>query len=141
MNFFQCLLCNQYLEIYKRGGNVRKSQINMLLLSTVLITLSIILAFIIYDHFYPGFLIKYFGSARLRGKDTGRLLGAVMGVVVFIFLKLTIGTKRWYDDTIEQFNSKSEEEQERIAKKGLRYFVIAFLPVIIFMLNALISMF
>ncbi len=141
MNFFQCLLCNQYAEISKRGGDARKAQLNMLLLSTVLITLYIILAFIYYDRFHPGFLNKYFNGNGLRGKDTGRLIGAVLGVIIFVLLKLTIGKKSWYDKTIEKFNGISEEEQKRTAQKGLRYFNIAFIPILLFMLTALLSLF
>ncbi|MES1219315.1 MAG: hypothetical protein ABUT20_27675 [Bacteroidota bacterium] len=141
MNFFQCLLCNQYAEISKRGGDARKGQLNLLLLCTVLITLYIILAFIVYDSFYPGFLIKKFGGLGMQGKAIGRLLAVVIGVVVFILLKQTIGKKIWYDATIEKFNSMSQEEQDSTRRKGVRYFFIAFIPVILFMVKAIFSVF
>jgi len=141
MTILQCLLCNQYAEISKRGGDARKAQLNTLLLATALITLLLIIAFVFYDKLNPGFLYKYLGGSSMRGKDIGRLLGAVVGVIIFILLKVTIGQKTWYDKTIEEFNNYSEEEQKRISRKGIRYFFIASLPVILFILDALFSLF
>lgn len=141
MNFFQYLFCNQYAEINDRGGNTRKAQFNTILLSTVLITLYIVIAFVVYDRFYPGFLEKHFSSGYANGKTAGKFLAAVIGLAVFFVLKILIGTKRWYDKTVEQFTGMLPDEQKQISKKGIRYFFIAALPVIVFILNALISVF
>jgi len=141
MTFFQYLLCNQYYDINKRGGNASKSHINTLMLSTVLMTLLIVTAFIFYDKVQPGFLSRNFGSWGINGKAIGRLLGAVIGVIIFIILKLTIGKQNWYDNTIEEFKNMNETEQDRISRKGLKYFFIASIPVIVFMLDAIFSIF
>ena len=141
MTFFQYLLCNQYHDINKRGGNASKSHINTLILSTVLITLLIVTAFIFYDKVYPGFLYKNFGNWGIDGKAIGKLLGAVIGVIIFILLKLTIGKQRWYDETINQFKGMYDAEQDRVSRKGLRYFLIAAVPVIAMMLDAIFSIF
>jgi hypothetical protein len=141
MNFFQYLFCNQYAEINGRGGNTRQAQINTILLSTVLITLYIVIAFVVYDQFYPGFLEKRFSSGYANGKTAGRFLAAVIGLMVFFVLKFFIGTKHWYDKTVEQYTGMLPEEQKRTSKKGIRYFFIAALPVIVFIVWALISVF
>jgi amino acid transporter len=113
MTFLQYLLCNQYADISKRGGNVRKAHINTLLLTTVLITLLIITAFVFFDQFHPGFLNKYLGGLGIREKDIGRLLAAVVGVIIFFLLKLTIGKKSWYDNTIEEFKRSKKNQPQR----------------------------
>lgn len=141
MTLLQCLFCNQYAEISKKGGDARKAQLNTLLLATVLITLLIITAFVFYDRLNPGFLNKYLGGLGIRGKDIGRLASAIVGVIIFFLLKFTIGQKSWYDKTIEEFNYQSEEEQKRISRKGIRFFFIASLPVIAFILDAIFSIF
>lgn len=137
----QSLLCNQYAEISKRGRDARKAQLNTLVLSIVLITLLIITAGIFYDKLNPGFLNKYLGGFGMRGKDIGRFLAAMIGIVIFFLLKLTIGKKNWYDKTIDEFNSKSEEEQKRISWKGILYFFLLSIPVIAFMTDAIFSIF
>ena len=141
MTLLQCLLCNQYADISKRGGNASKAHLNTLLLSTALITLLIITAFVFYDQLSPGFLNKYLNGLGMRGKDIGRLLGAIVGVIIFFLLKLAIGKKSWYDKTIEEFNNYSVEEQKRISRRGIRFFLIASLPVIFFILDAIFSVF
>jgi hypothetical protein len=141
MNFFQYLFCNQYAEISGRGGDGRKAQMNTLILSAALITLYIIIAFVVYGRFFPGYLEKNLSMAGMSGKNTGRLLAVVIGIIVFFMLKFFIGTKTWYDQTVKQFNGMLPEEQKRTGKKGLRYFFIAALPVIIFMVWALASLF
>jgi len=141
MTFFQYLLCNQYQDINKRGGNASKSHINTLILSTALITLLIVTGFIFYDKIHPGFLYKNFGNWGIDGKAIGKLLGAVIGVIIFIVLKLTIGKQSWYDETINQFKGMDDAEQDRISRKGLRYFFIASIPVIIMIADALFSLF
>ena len=141
MNFFQLLFCNQYAEIKGRGGDPRKAQLNTLILSGALITLYIIIAAIIYAYLSPGFVEKNFSMSGMSGKSIGRTLAAAFSLVVFFTLKILIGNKTWYDQTVEQVNRMLPEEQKRVAKKGIQYFVIASLPVFIFIVWALISLF
>jgi len=77
----------------------------------------------------------------MRGKDIGRFLAAIVGVIVFLLLKRTIGKKSWYDDTIEEFNNSDEDKQKRISRKGIRFFFIGSLPIILLMLAAIFSVF
>jgi hypothetical protein len=141
MNFFEYLFCNQYAEISNRGGNARKAQLNTIILSAALITLYIVLAFVAYGQLNPGYLEKIFSLGFVNGKAAGRFLGLTVGLVVFFILKFFIGSKEWYDKTVEQYNGMSPEEQKRASKKGIRYFFIASIPVIVFIMWALISVF
>ena len=138
MFFFQYLFYNQYSEISRRGGNAKQAQFNTIILATALITLLIIISFVAYDKFYPGFLEKNFTLGGMSGRAVGRLLGAVIGAIVFFVLKFFIGSKDWYDKMVDQFEMLSREEQDRLSKKGLRYFFIAALPVIGFIIWALV---
>ena len=141
MNFFQYLFCNQYAEIKDRGGDGRRAQANTLILSAVLISLYIIIVFLAYDYLYPGFVEKNLSMSGMNGRSIGRFLAAVISLIVFFTLKFLIGNKTWYDQTVEQFTRMLPEEQKRVAKKGIQYFVIASLPVAIFIGWALISVF
>jgi hypothetical protein len=98
----------------------------------------IIISFIAYDKFYPGFLQKNFSMGDMGGKTVGRFLGAVIGVIVFFILKFFIGSKHWYDRMVDQFEMLNQEEQDRLSKKGLWCFLIASLPVIGFIIWALL---
>ena len=42
---------------------------------------------------------------------------------------------------IQEFNNYSVEEQKRISRRGIRFFLIASLPVIFFILDAIFSVF
>ena len=141
MNFFQYLFCNQYAEIKGRGGDPRKAQWITIILSAVLITLYIVIAFVVYGYFYPGFLEKNLSMGDISGRSIGRSLALAVSLVTFFTLKSLIGSKSWYHQTVQQFNRMLPEEQKRIAKKGIQYFVIASLPVFIFIVWALISVF
>jgi len=141
MNFFQYFFCNQYAEIKGRGGDPRKAQWNTIVLSASLITLYIIIAFVVYGYFNPGFLETNLSLGGMSGRSIGRFLAAVVGIVVYLTLRFLIGNKTWYDQTVEQFDRMPPEEQKRVAKKGIQYFVIASLPVITFIGWALISVF
>jgi len=140
MIFFQYLFYNQYAEIKGRGGDPRRAQLNTLILSAVLITLYVILTFVVYDHFYPRFLEKNL-SMGASGRNIVRTLALAISLVVFFTLRFLIGNKTWYDQTVERFDRMAPEEQQRVAKKGIRYFVLASLPVVIFIMWALISIF
>jgi hypothetical protein len=94
-------------------------------------TLWLIIAIILYDYIQPGFLRNNFAVAGLSGKNTGKFLGVVFGVIIFLCLKFSIGTKNWYDKTIDQFRSLNEEEQKKISKKGIRFVIIGFIPVML----------
>jgi len=141
MTPFQCLLCNQYAEITKNGRDGRKAQLNTLMLLTVMFTLWVVIMMLLYDYIHPGFLRENVIVEGLSGKAIGRLLGCIVGVIIFICLKLTIGTKNWYNKTIEEYNSLPEEEQTRISKKGIRFFIIGFIPIMIGIVLAFTTVF
>jgi hypothetical protein len=138
MFFFQYLFYNQYAEISRRGGNSRQAQFNTIILSTALITMLIIVCFIVYGKFYPGFREKNLSMGGIGGKAVGRLMAAVIGVIMFFILKFFIGSKEWYNRMVDQFEMLGREEQDCVSKKGLRYFFIAALPVIGFIIWALV---
>src|SRR5258705_13124303 len=136
MNFFQSLFCNQYAEIKARGGDVTKAQLNTILLSTVLITLYIVIIFMLYGRLNPGFLERSFSTSNLSGRTVGRLLAAIVGLMVFILMRRAIGSKAWYDKTVNEFERMRPEEQKETTKKGIRYFMLVSLPVAVFILWA-----
>lgn len=141
MNFFQYLFCNQYAEISNRGGDSSKAQMNTILLSTALFTLYIVIIFVVYGRYHPGYLEEHFSMGRMNGKAVGSFLAAVIGLIVFFILRYFIGSKGWYERTVEQFNALHREEQKKISKKGIWYFFIAALPVILFIIWIFISVF
>lgn len=141
MIFFQFLFYYQYAEISGRGCNGRKAQMNTLILSAALITMYIVIAFVVFAQFNPGYLERNLSMGNINGKFTGRLLAIVIGLIVFFMLKIVIGSKTWYDQTVARYNGMLPEEQKRAGKMGIRYFLIASVPVVVFMLWALSSLF
>ena len=141
MFFFLYLFYNQYAEIKGRGGDTRKAQLNMLILSAALITMYIILAFVVYGYFYPWFLERNLSVAGMSGRTIGRFLAGAMGLIVFFSLRSMIGNKSWFDQAVTQYEKMPTEEQKRVAKKGIQYFVLASLPVAGFIIMALLSVF
>ena len=139
MNFFQYMFCNQYAEISGRGGDGRKAQVNTIILSTALITMYIILVVVAYGRFNPGVPDKLFSFGSMDGKAGGRFLAACLSLIVFFALKFRIGSRAWYDRTVNLYNGMLPEQQKTAAKKGKRYFLIVSLPVVSFILWALLS--
>jgi len=139
MVFFRYLFYNQYAEISRRGGNARQAQFNTIILSTAVFTLLLIGCFILYDKFHAGWLDSDPAISLMGGKAVGKLLGAVVGVVIFFILKFLIGSQSWYDRNVDAFESMSPDQQTRASKKGLRYFFIACIPVIVLILWVLAS--
>lgn len=141
MDFFQYLFCNQYAEIKGRGGDQTKAQLNTMLLSTILITLYVMIIFIIYGRWNPGFLERSFAVGKTSGRTVGRLLAAMVSLMVFFLMKAAIGSRAWYEKTVSEFEAIAPEEQKRVAKQGIRYFLLAFLPVAALLLWALLSVY
>ena len=112
-----------------------------MLLSTVLITLYIVILFVFYGKTNPGFLERSFAAGNMSGRTVGRLLAAIIGLMVFVLMRAAIGSKAWYEKTVSEFEGLAPEEQKRVAKKGIRNFMVAFLPVAVFIMWALISVF
>jgi hypothetical protein len=57
---------------------------------------------------------------------------AIVEVVIFFLLKLTVA-KKWYEKPLKNSMIWVKKNKKRISRKGISFFVIASLPVIIFM--------
>jgi hypothetical protein len=137
MNFFQSVFWNQYATISRRNGNTRIAQFYTILVSASLITLYLLIIAALYARLNP-----YQAEADLiNSESSGKLLAAGAGLVIFFTVRFLIGSKEWYEKTVELFLAMNAAEQQRAAKKGGRYLFIASLPVVIFILWLLASLF
>ena len=141
MNFFQYLFCNQYAKIKEKGGDERRAQFFTIIISTGLISLYIILIVVVYGRTNPPYLEKLLSWGMANNQRFAWFFAAVTNLTVFYSLKYFIGSKDWYAKTVEQYKNLLPEEQKQISKRGARYVFVASLPVIIFVMWAVISVF
>src|SRR6185295_16807211 len=112
-----CILCNQYLEITKKGRDGKNGLLNTQLLVTAMIIVYILIAFyfidLLSDHAYTDAM----QIGEWDGESIGKIFGLIAGGIIFLLLKNVIGPK-WYERTIQEFNTLSAEEKEDISKRG-----------------------
>jgi len=97
MNFFQSLFCNKYATSSGKGGDARIAQVYTIIVSAGLITLYVLIIPVVYARFNP----HQPGADLVNSKAAGKFLAFGISLVVFFTVRFLIGTKEWYDKTVE----------------------------------------
>ena len=137
MNFFQYVFCNQYAAIGNRSVNTRFAQFYTIIFSAGLATMYLLIIAVLYARLNP----HQAEADLITSKPTGVLFGSGTALVVFTTVRLMIGSKEWYDTAVAQYRDMNPEQRQRAARKGGRYLFIASLPVAVFILWLIASLF
>ena len=76
---------------------------------------------------------------RSSGKTIGRLIGIFLIILIYPIIKFTIGTKEKFDQTMTDFESMSDEDKEKTAKKGKLFFILSISSIAIPLLIGALS--
>jgi hypothetical protein len=129
MTIWDCITCNQYMELKERGKERAARQNGTLLVAIVFLSHFLLL---VYGGVWliPGLkpaivtaLGNFFGAAS--GSAIGRFIALPMIGVFYLIARYTIGTQRHYETTIREFNALPPEKQKRISTAGIAYFFIS----------------
>lgn len=127
MNLFKALYCNQYYELEPKGKGEEANMYGTRLL-TIALVFNVISCFILLMLLSPDFLDWWddllkdlFG--RRQSRVVGKLVALVPFVVVYPMVRFSLGTEANYSRLIERFKSLPAEDQKRISRKGLYYFL------------------
>lgn len=142
MNVFKALYCNQYYELEPKGKADTAKKMGTILnaVAIMLILLSIFFLLVVIIPDFDRALNKMFKSAfgRRSGRAVGKFIGLIIVALAFPIVRYTLGTERSYNKTINEFKSKSAQEQEAISKRGLKFFInvaiflgVSFLAVVV----------
>jgi hypothetical protein len=126
MNLFQSIYCNQYEELVRTGRDGDKAHKNGIIIITVAIVVNLFSLFFILMLLgragaLPGYIERMAGPTS--GKAIGRLIAAVMVIVVGAIVWVTFGREAYYRQTIRSFTTLPAEEQKRVARQGAVYFL------------------
>lgn len=127
MNLFQAIYCNQYEELLRTGRDAGKAHKNGIVIITVAIvinffTVALILVLMGKGSSFSPFVHRVAEGAG-SGRAAGRLIAAVMLLLVGAGVWGTFGKRSYYQRTIEAFSSMGEGDQKRVAKRGAAYFL------------------
>ncbi len=128
MNILKQLYCNQYYELKPQGkeASALDNGTKLVTIALVLYALSIsfllILIFPDLKDFFEDILQDIFG--RRSGRTIGQIIAALFFASFYFLVKLTLGKKESYENTIAEFETLVEEEQKKISKNGLIFFVL-----------------
>ena len=132
MDLFKTLYCYQYYRLNKEGkeGN---AQIMGNILSAIAFLLIVLSVYFLFVALFPDFEKDMMQElTKLFGRSSGKLFGKKILFVVFIaaypLMKYIYGTDEAYKKTILEFNTYSEIEKSKLAKKGSR--VLLFLTIL-----------
>ncbi|MFK7771180.1 MAG: hypothetical protein AB8F94_03535 [Saprospiraceae bacterium] len=130
MNLFESFYAGLYYSRKKEGMTVSGSPFSgnlLLAISLFMLTASILgmlaLAFPSLGDAFSGLLKDTFG--RKGGKRIGKII-AIFGVALFYpFVRYTVGTDYNYQKIIRSCDALSEEEFQKVAKKGTTFMGIS----------------
>ena len=125
MNLFQSIYCNQYAELKRNGRDTTKARKNGIILIAAMLVLDVFLFMMLINTFAqdsaPGkSLIKFFEQFG-SGRNTGKLLGAVLFFLIIGVVYITIGKQNYFDKTIRKFEDLEAAKQKRIEKNATIY--------------------
>lgn len=122
MNIFQAIYCNQYAELKRNGRDVSKARKNGILLITAMLVLDLFLLMMLINIFADdssiGITIKKLFSQLPTGRQSGRLIGIVLFVIVVSMVYVTVGRKEYFNKSILRFEALDEPMQKDIEKKA-----------------------
>ena len=130
MRILQIIYFSQYYELKKSGRDPQKGRLNGTLLSAVIIILNIVSLLIILLKLVPDQApfqwLKQTFTGYGSGKGWGKLIAAVLLIMISGLLWLTIGSKTSYNRIAEKFLILPEEAQQKTVKQALYAFLLSF---------------
>lgn len=125
MNIFQCVYCNQYEELVRTGRDGGKAHKNGIIIITVAIVVNIFaLAVLLILMGKGGFLTgpaHRIADMAGSGKAAGKLIAAVLIVIIGAIVWFTLGRDSYFEKTIYDFNGLPEDLQKRATRTGTIY--------------------
>src|SRR5688500_12393192 len=115
MNLFQSIYCNQYAELKRNGRDATKARKNGIILIAAMLVLDVFLFMMLINTFAQDSaagksMIKFFEQFG-SGRNTGKLLGAVLFFLIIGVVYITIGKQNYFDKTITKFEDLDEATQ------------------------------
>ena len=125
MNLFQSIYCNQYAELKRNGRDATKARKNGIILIAAMLVLDVFLFVMLINTFAKDSaagksLIKFFEQFG-SGRNTGKLLGALLFFLIIGLVYITIGKQNYFDKTITKFEDLDEARQKRIEQNATIY--------------------
>lgn len=143
MKFLRNIYYSQYYYSKIKGEEEKALLVGNVVVATWLIFVGAILFFVemIFfrkTHIISDLLFEVFpeASARLNG----RILGAILLLIVFLAVRFTIGTRKNYNKNIAYFNQQTVPRQRKLARKGTLLFTITCFIMILLMFMMVFSL-
>lgn len=139
MRILELIYFSQYFELKKSGKDPQKGRLNGTLLSATIILLNLVAIVIILFKVAPDLAavqwLKKSFSGSGSGKGLGKLIAALLLVLVCGLLWFTVGSARSYNRIAEKFMLLPAEAQQKTVKQALYIFLFSF---VFFLLMVLI---
>lgn len=138
MRFLEIIYYSQYYELKKAGKDPLKGRVNGTLLSATIIMLNLgsalLLLFKLAPHSGIARWLKHlFSGYDGSGKALGKIIAALLLVVVGGLLWFTISSVSSYNRIAEKYMQLPEETQQKTIKQSLFLFMFSFALFLIFL--------
>lgn len=122
---FKRIVFNQFHDLIRQGKEPMKARVNALMLVSVLVLLPLFVLFFLNIDWlatqFPGA-----SQSGLPARLLGKLLGALLLLVVFGILFLVLGSKARFERYLGEFYALDEQQRQSESKKGSLYFLLPF---------------
>lgn len=131
MRFLEIIYYSQYYELEKTGKDPQKGRVNGTLLSATIIILLIASAGMLLSEFAPHNAIvagiqRFISGWGGGGRALGKLVAALLLVVIGGLLWFTVGSVASYNRIAEKYKQRPEEEQKKTIRQSLYIFLFTF---------------
>lgn len=140
MGFLKYIYFSQYYELKQKGKEEKAFLNGNVLVATMFLFLAgAFYMFLLFSdsssYEFDRFIEKTLsiGSGRLSGK----ILGLVSLLLIYILVRLTVGTRKKYEKNIAAFNELSPKKQAKQAKVGNYIFITVLFGTVFFILGCL----
>lgn len=143
MNFLRNIYFSQYYDFKKKGKEEKAFFTGNVVVATLFLLIGVSL-FFIEVIFFPdadfieSLLFELFPNASVR--FNGKILGAIFLIIVFLFVRFTIGTKKKYEKNIAYFNELTLPKQRKLVRKGNVLFISVCVIMIILMFTSVLTL-
>ena len=139
MRILHIIYFSQYYELKKTSKDPQKGRINGTLLSATIIILNLVSIVIILFKVAPNlpfvqWLKNEFTGYEGSDKMLGKLITAVLLIIIGSLLWFTVGSVRSYNKIAEKYLQLPDEIQQRTIKQSLFVFLFSFVLFLILVL-------
>lgn len=122
---FKRIVFNQFHDLIRQGKDPMKARLNALMLVSVLVLLPLFILFFL-NLDWMGSHFRGVAHSGLNPRFLGKLLGAVLLLLVFGILFLLLGGKPRFTRYLQEFYALDEEQRRQESKRGSLYFLVPF---------------